>query len=96
VFRFAIQFSGKIYKERVSVFLSGAGMATKKKAGAEKIATELAALALRHLSSFSAEEQEKRILAAKKRLANAARAGRSRTSSSTSRTRKNWVSARGR
>jgi len=34
-------------------------MATKKKAGAEKIAGKLAALALRHLSSFSAEEQER-------------------------------------
>jgi len=33
-------------------------MATKKKAGAEKIASELAALALRHLSSFSAKNRK--------------------------------------
>jgi hypothetical protein len=56
-------------------------MANKKKASAEEIADELASLALRHLSNFSEEEQEKRIRAAEERLAKAARAGRSRTSS---------------
>jgi len=45
-------------------------MATKKKAGAERSPVSWLLLALRHLSSFSAEEQEKRILAAEKRLAN--------------------------
>lgn len=47
-------------------------MALKKKT-AEKVAEELAELALRNLSSFSEEEQEQRILAAERRLATASR-----------------------
>jgi hypothetical protein len=44
-------------------------MTSKKKPNIEKVAEELAALALRHLSSFPEEEQKRRILAAEKRLA---------------------------
>jgi hypothetical protein len=71
-------------------------MARKKKPTAEKIAEELAELALRHLSNFSEEEQARRIVAAEKRLATASRAGTRRTSSSTSRTRRTRVSVPGR
>jgi hypothetical protein len=44
-------------------------MTSKKKPNIEKVAEELAALALRHLSRFPEKEQEQRILAAEKRLA---------------------------
>jgi hypothetical protein len=44
-------------------------MARKKKPTVEKLTEELAAIALRHLSSFSEEEQGLPILAAEKRLA---------------------------
>lgn len=70
-------------------------MAGKKKT-AEKVAQELTELALRRLSNFSEEEREQRILAAEKRLATSSRAGSRRTSSSTSRTRRTRVPARGR
>jgi hypothetical protein len=50
-------------------------MARKKRPDAEKVAEELAELAVRHLSRFSEKEQEQRILAAEKRLATASRAG---------------------
>jgi hypothetical protein len=68
----------------------------KKKDDAQKVAGKLAALALTRLKNFSEEEQEERIAAAERRLASALRAGSPRTSSSTARTRKNRVSARGR
>jgi hypothetical protein len=70
-------------------------MASKKKSNAERVAEELAEIVVRHLSRFSEEEQEQRILAAEKRLASASRAGSPRTSSSKPRTRRSRVSARG-
>ncbi len=71
-------------------------MARKKTNSVEKVAEELAELALRHLSQFSEEEQEKRILAAEKVLATASRAGSPRISSATPRMRRTRVSSRGR
>jgi hypothetical protein len=71
-------------------------MARKKKNNVEKVGEQLAELAVRHLSQFSEEEQEKRILAAEKVLATASRAGSPRISSSTPRMRRARVSSRGR
>jgi hypothetical protein len=71
-------------------------MARNKKPDIEKVAEKLAEMAVRHLSQFSEEEQERRILAAEKLVANASRAGSPRTSSSTPRTRRTRVSARSR
>lgn len=71
-------------------------MARKKKVSAEKVAGELAEIAVRHLSRFSEEEQEERILAAEKLLANAVPVGSRRTSSSMPRTRRTRVSVRSR
>ena len=71
-------------------------VARKKKSNIEKVAGELAELAMQHLSQFSEEEQEKRILAAEERLASASRAGSPRISSSTPRIRRTRVSGRAR
>lgn len=70
-------------------------MARKKKT-VEKVAEELAELALGRLSSLSEEEQQQRILAAEKRLATASRVGSRRTSSATPHTRRTRVPVRGR
>ena len=74
----------------------GRNKKTAEKKTAEKVAEELAEVALARLSSFSEEEQTQRIATAEKRLASASRAGSPRTASSTARTRRNRVSARGR
>jgi len=71
-------------------------MPKKRNVSASKTAEKLAALASRHLSQYSEDEQKERISRAEKRVANAARAGSPRTSSLTPRTRKSSVSVRGR
>jgi hypothetical protein len=71
-------------------------MARKKRPSAEQLIEELAEIAVRNLSRFSEEEQERRILAAEKLLATASRAGSPRTSSSTLRTRRTRAAVRSR
>jgi hypothetical protein len=71
-------------------------MPKKRTANLSKTADKLAAIALRHLSQYSEEEQEERISRAERRVATAAHAGTSRTLSSTLPTRKTQVSSRGR
>jgi hypothetical protein len=66
-------------------------MPKKRIDSASKTAEKLAAIALRHLSKYSEEEQEERISRAEKLVATAARVGTSRTPSSTPRTRKTRV-----
>jgi hypothetical protein len=71
-------------------------MPKKRSASASKTADKLAALALKHLSQYSEEEQEERISRAEKTVAKFARAGTSRTLSSTPRIRPTRASSRGR
>jgi hypothetical protein len=54
-------------------------MARKRKRTIEEVAEEIAKIAVRHLSQFSEKEQERRILAAEKRLAISSRAASPRT-----------------
>jgi hypothetical protein len=71
-------------------------MAKKRNVSASKTAEKLAALALKHLSQYSEEEQEERISRAEKTVAIFVHAGTSRTLSSIPRTRQTRVSSRGR
>jgi len=68
----------------------------RKVSASKKTADKLAALALKHLSQYSEEEQEERISRAEKTVATFVRAGTSRTLASTPRTRQTRVSSRGR
>jgi hypothetical protein len=55
---------------RVTPILNeGCQLGRKEKLSAEKIAEQLAEIALRHLKAFSEEEQERRIAAAERRVA---------------------------
>jgi hypothetical protein len=51
----------------------GCQLPRKKKPNANKVAEKLARLALRHLKTFSEDEQEKRLAAAERRINGASR-----------------------
>ena len=71
-------------------------MPKKKKLTLSQAADEITEIAIRHLQQFPEEEQERRISAAERRIANASRVDNRRTSSSSSRIRRTQVSGRGR
>jgi hypothetical protein len=72
------------------------GVPKKKKLTADQAASRLAKIAMARLAAFSEEEQEARISAAERLVANASRADNPRKSSSNLRTRRNRAAARAR